>query len=581
VSTSRWAELERVFHAAWKLGAGQRREFVARELAHEPDLIGEVETLLAAAELDTHFLETSLVDGATAPAETPTIGPGRMVGPYRVIRELGRGGMGVVYEAEQNMPRRRVALKVIQGGPTGEGGAHPLARESRILGRLTHPGIAAIYDANQTTDGWPYFVMELIAGQRLDAVADERRLSRRDRLRLFGKVCDALQYAHARSVIHLDLKPSNILVSGAPDARVDELQVKVVDFGVAAVTGSDTTGPTVVGQTGGLPGTLAYMSPEQRRGQRDAIDVRSDVYALGVILFKLMTGALPYPVEGLPYPDAWRMLAEDRPRRPRELIPSLPLDVDTIIRTATAEELTRRYQSVADLAGDVRRYLADLPIAARPPSKTYEWAKFAQRNKGLVATLAALLLGLTATIVGTSLGLVRAREMEAEARAQAAMAQTLLDMLATEFQSRGEPTPERVESSAEGPQPEPLVIRRSALDAKRAAAQREIADGRLAEAAADYDRLVRIARALFPEANWYVASLAAEYGECLLQLRRFESAEPVLTMSYQDFRVALGSDHPRTRDAAKRLARLYIISGQPDKAEFWTALLSSTTRPAP
>lgn len=580
MSTMRWAEIERVFHAALKLDAPTRREFVARELSHEPDLIDEVAALLAAAEQDTHFLETSLVAGDAAPAEPPALGPGRMVGPYRVVRELGRGGMGIVYEAEQSMPRRRVALKIIHGGATGDGGgAHPLAREPRILGRLTHPGIAAIYDANQTADGLPYFVMELIDGQRLDEFADRRRLSRRDRLRLFCKVCDALQYAHARSVIHLDLKPSNILVTGEPDARGDDLQVKVVDFGVAAVTGSDTTGPTVVGQTGGLPGTLAYMSPEQRRGQRDAIDVRTDVYALGVILFKLMTGELPYPVEGLPYPDAWRMLAEDRPRRPRDLEPSLPLDVETIIRAATAEELTRRYQSVADLAGDVRRYLADLPIAARPPSKTYEWAKFAQRNKGLVATLAALLLGLTATIVGTSIGLVRAREMEAQAREQAATAQVLLDMLAAEFARRGEADPDG--GTADATDRMSVILRRSAIEERQAIAQRIMADGRLSEAAADYDRLVRISRALFPEANWYVASLAAEYGDCLLQLRRFEPAEPILLASYEDYRASLGDDHARTRAAVKRLARLYIMSGRPEKAEKWTALLSTATRPAP
>lgn len=575
MSTDQLREIERVFHAARDLPVAQRNAYIHHELPNNPGLIEEVEALLAAAEQNTDFLEATLLEGDEPPGgATTSLQPGRMIGPYRLVRELGRGGMGVVYEAEQSMPRRRVALKVIHGGLLGDGAGHwRLAHEPRILGRLNHPSIATIYDASQTLDGLSYFVMELIEGDRLDQFVKARAVPRRDRLKLFCKVCDAIQHAHAKSVIHLDLKPSNILVSGPEGAAVDELQVKVVDFGVAAITGTDTTVPTRVGATGGLPGTLAYMSPEQRRGQRDAIDVRSDVYALGVILFKLMTGELPYPVEGLPYADAWRLLTEELPRRPRALDPGVPPDVETIIRAATADEPARRYQSVAELAGDVRRYLADMPISARPPSKTYEWTKFAQRNKGLVGTLAALLLGLTATIIGTSLGLVRARAAEVLARDEARNAKLLAELVVTRFDLRGDADAERETGS--GPPPTPVIQLRSALEPKRTAAKNILAEGRVEEAALEYDGLVKISRLLLPEPNWYVATLEGEYGRCLLALRRYEAAETQLLSSYKDFHTSLGDEHMLTSDAVKDLAKFYITSGHPEKAASWTALLST------
>ena len=580
--TGQLRDVERVFHAARSMPADERQAFILRELPNNPGLVEEVEALLAAAEQDTDFLEATLLEGEQQPGDGASLQPGRMIGPYRLIRELGRGGMGVVYEAEQTLPRRRVALKVIHGGMVGDGiGQRWLAHEPRVLGRLNHPSIATIYDASQTLDGLSYFVMELIEGDRLDTFVQARGLTRRERLSLFCKVCDAIQHAHAKSVIHLDLKPSNILVSGAPGTRVDDLVPKVVDFGVAAVTGTDTTMPTHIGATGGLPGTLAYMSPEQRRGQRDAIDVRSDVYALGVILFKLMTGELPYPVEGLPYAEAWRMLTEEAPRRPRALDASIPLDVETMIRAATAEEPARRYQSVAEFVGDVRRYLADLPIAARPPSKTYEWSKFAQRNKGLVGTLAALLLGLTATMIGTSIGLVQARDAEARARKEAGDTQFLADLvvLATEPTLRRDVDSER--EPGDEPQRTPVVQRRTALQAKRDAAKASLAEGRVAEAAEDYDRLVRISRLLFPKPDWYVATLENEYSRCLIALHRYDQAETQLIASYKDFRTALGDDHTLTINAIKELAKFYITTGHSEKAGAWTALLPNASKTAP
>jgi len=563
--------IERVFHAALEREAAARGAYLDAELAGEPELRRQVEALLEAAERGAAFLETSLVTGDSTP---PASGapPPRMIGPYRLIRELGRGGMGTVYEAEQSMPRRRVALKVVDGGLASDGGRMS-GHEPRILGRLNHPSVATIYDADQTADGRSYFVMELIDGQRLDEYVERHHVPRRERLKLFCQVCDAIQHAHAKSVIHLDLKPSNVLVVPPKVSGQTDPLVKVVDFGVAALTSGDTTHAGRVTATSAFQGTLAYMSPEQRNGDRDAIDVRSDVYALGVILFKLMTGQLPYPVEGVPLPDAWRAF-EQPPRRPRAIDPTVPRDIETIIRTATAEEPSRRYQSVAELASDVRRYLADLPIAARQPSKLYEWAKFAKRNKGLVATLLAILIGLVSTTVGTMIGLVQAGRAKADLHDLAAAFVFLSDQLASS-QAPGEGADGTAETLRERTS---FVRLRNALEVGRQAAERTFIEGRTAQAEADYAKLVKMAEVIFPAGYWYTARLRGEHGECLASMRRFSEAEPQLLASYEQLLTASGPEHPLTIEAMRRLVRLYKAWGRPAKASEWNALLPPPAR---
>ncbi len=547
MNAERFAQIERIFQQAMDLEPGARADFIAREAGSDTALRAEVEGLVHAADSGPLLLDTSLLSSPPAPPAADGMLPRRYIGPYKLLREIGRGGMGTVYEAEQSMPQRRVALKVVHTG--GDGRGAQLLHEPRILGRLNHPFVASIYDANETEDGLAYFVMELIEGQRLDEYIKEHALTRRERLALFCKICEAIQHAHMKSVIHLDLKPSNILVLPPQEAR-RELTIKVVDFGVAAVTGGDTTMPTAANTAGGMAGTLAYMSPEQRHGERDALDVRSDVYALGVILFKLMTGSLPYPVENVTFPEAWRILAQQQPLRPRAVDPSLPVDLETIIRTATAEEPARRYQSVAELVGDVQRFLSDLPITARRPTKWYEWAKFAQRNKGLLATVAALVVGLGATTVVTSTALVRAKRAEAEVRAINASNEIINDLLATRSGAA-------------------LEIR-NGLEPRRALAERRLLHGNVAEAEADYAQLVRIARAFFGPKYWYVARLRGEHAACLQQLGRFEEAETQMLESYENLRQEHGQEHPLTIDALKRLIGLYAAWGKPAKVAEWS-----------
>jgi serine/threonine protein kinase len=563
VNTASFSIIERVFHAALKRDPAERQAFVAAELGGEPDLRREVETLLEAADRGSNFLETGPLDAAPPPDEPPLPMLGRRLGPYRLIRELGRGGMGVVYEAEQDMPHRRVALKVVYDA---EEDAKILGHEPRILARLNHPAIASIHEANRTPDGFSYFAMELIEGTRLDEFVEQHKVPRRARLELFIQICDAIQHAHMKSVVHLDLKPSNILVRPQENTRPPAYLVKIVDFGVAAVTGSETTLTTRLGTSGGMVGTLAYMSPEQRRGDQEAIDVRSDVYALGVILFKLMTGALPYPIEKLPFPEAWRVVMEGSPRTPRSVEPSVTKDIETIIRTASAEEPGRRYQSVAELMGDVQRYLADQPIAARRPSKLYEWRKFAQRNKGLVATLSAVLLGLVGTIVGTSVGLVQARDAERHAREQAENAEFLTELVLAAIDVDEMPT---TEGEADGDRPAIPVVQRRPLEKKRAEAAGLLLQGKLDEAEAIYQRLVDISKLIFPEGNWYVAQLQGEYGECLARQGKFADAEENLLASYAGLRAAVGEERDLTIEAIKRLIRLYNNWRRPLEASEW------------
>jgi serine/threonine protein kinase/tetratricopeptide (TPR) repeat protein len=406
--------------------------------AGDPATRREVEALLRAhAGPDSLFDRTAPGLVSTADAEPVGEGAGTLVGPYRILEPLGEGGMGLVFVAEQQEPvRRKVALKVIKPGMDTR---HVIARfeaERQALALMDHPNIAKVLDGGETAGGRPYFVMELVRGVPITAFCDERRLTPRQRLELFLPTCAAVQHAHTKGVIHRDIKPSNVLAAVHDGAAV----VKVIDFGIAKAVGQPLTDKTIHTQLGQLVGTPLYASPEQAGDAGPDVDTRSDVYSLGVLLYELLTGTTPFDPdrfgrgghddirrvireEEAPKPSARvgalgqdaTLVASRRQSDPRRLSRQCRGELDWIVMRCLEKDRNRRYETASGLALDVQRYLRDEPVQAGPPSAAYRLGKLARRHRVGVAVTAVVLFTLVAGMVGTTLGLLQARQAEGNA----------------------------------------------------------------------------------------------------------------------------------------------------------------------
>lgn len=391
---------------------GEARARVLAALDGEPSAVADrVRALVAAAESGVEALPEPRA-AWMATGHAPRDWSGETIGGYRVLRFLARGGMGEVYEAEQLGTGRRAALKLLTRGGSRDRSRFQL--EGRLLGRLQHPSIAQVLDADvhRAPDGtrWPYLALELVDGLPLTAAVQRAELDRTARLRLFVDLCRGVEHAHRMGVVHRDLKPDNILVAPPPAGESGPGRVKILDFGVAALTDEpDAQTTTRLTQVGDLIGTLAYMAPEQVDPGSVAVDARTDVHALGVILYELLIDRLPFELTGRSLTESLSVLREGIAPLPSRFDRSLRGDLDTIATTALAKVPARRYQSAAALAADVERYLNHVPIEARPATGLYRAVKFAQRHRRLVAATGFAVAALALGLVGTSIGLLRAR----------------------------------------------------------------------------------------------------------------------------------------------------------------------------
>ncbi len=514
------------------------------------------------------------------------------IGPYRLVAQLGEGGMGVVYRAQQLKPiRREVALKIIKPGMDSKQVIARFESERQALAVMDHANIARVFDAGTTPTGLPYFVMELVDGIPITGYCDSKRLTIPQRVELFVPVCQAIQHAHQKGIIHRDIKPSNILIR-----RQDSLAIpKVIDFGLAKALSYESSEATMMTGAGTVIGTLHYMSPEQADWGRHDIDTRADVYSLGAVLYELLTGSTPLDhLEDSSYVDTLQRIREEEPkspstrvRRSRELksiaglrqsdparLPKLlDRELDWITRRALDKDRVRRYETANGLARDLQRYLEGEPIEAAPPSAAYRIGKMVRKYRVWLATAAAFALLLIAGIIFSAWMAVRASRARAEAQA------------VNEFLEKDLLAQASAYNQSANAKPDANLTVRTALDRAAAGVERKFATQPLVEASIrqtvggayvdlglypqaeqQYQRVLEIRRRELGEKNVdtlaSMASLAAVYE----RRGNLKAAEPLYRETVAIERRTLGDQHPATLKTMNGLATTFLDEGEYAKA---------------
>jgi len=449
--STHWNDMWDIFHAALELPEAERSAYLAEACRGDDELAAEVRSLLMSHEHADELPDPDAFLGdLPIDEELATASAGQQIGAYRILREIGQGGMGAVYEAEQEQLNRRVALKLIRLGMDTRQVVARFEAERQALAKMNHPNIAQVIDAGATEAGRPYFVMEYIDGEPITDYCDSRQLSTADRLDLFLQVCAGVQHAHQKGIIHRDLKPTNVLVAQEDGRAVP----KIIDFGIAKATAQRMTEKTLFTQAGMLIGTPEYMSPEQAGLSELDVDTRTDVYSLGVLLFELLVGALPLEPTELRragYEEICRRIREEEPARPSaklstlhgrsdelarnrrtdspSLIRALRGDLDWITMRALEKDPDRRYASPSELAADLRRHIDNEPVEAGPPSTAYRIRKFARRHRLVVAAGSVVVLSMLLGTAAATFGLLRAQQAERVAREEARTAEEVSKFL--------------------------------------------------------------------------------------------------------------------------------------------------------
>lgn len=622
---------EWIFNEACKLDGAAREEFLRVACGDDAGLRAEVDSLLKADDDAGSFLAggaahdpeqtmpmtpAGLHPATAAPAEQP----GTRIGRYKLLQEIGEGGFGTVWMAEQEEPvRRRVALKIIKLGMDTRQVIARFEAERQALAMMDHPCIARVYDAGATDKGRPYFVMELVKGVPITDYCDKQNMSFNERLTLFVQVCNAVQHAHQKGIIHRDLKPSNILVT-----RIDHKPApKVIDFGIAKATRQRLTEQTMFTEYGQFIGTPAYMSPEQADPIGDDIDTRSDIYSLGVILYQLLTGVTPFDIKTMraaaldeikriirevdpPRPstrlsslgDELNTVARQRALEPRRLGTLLQGDLDWIIMKALEKDRSRRYETASGLAADVERYMHNEPVSATPPGSVYRLRKFVVRNRGLVTAGAVVALTLLVGVMGTTYGMIsaqrqrekaiiseqaaiagrnRAAAAEADARARAAEVEQVAAFQSRQFGDIDIPL-------AAMQLKEDLLdkVRAAAVEAKMSATDIDarVSALRMDIAGADLTGLVLHAfeKSIFAPALAAIeqqfaaqpavrARLQQTIAKTTRELGMLQFAEGPQRAALETRRTALGADHVDTLDSMTQMGTLLRAQGKLADAE--------------